>query len=186
MYVEASIFDNKNNPKEMWKFINSVISNKGLRTTPVRELIVDGKAFVDPVNISEQFNNYFVKIGQTIPNSVNRISNSNFKSFLKNSVSQTIVFDPPNPNEIYCSINALNLNKACGYDNIAAHFLRLGNDVLSPMLATYFGMVFERGVFPKFFKIANVIPLYKTDSKCKQLSPNFSSFKFIKSSGKIN
>ena len=53
MYFEVSISDNKNNPKEMWKFINSAIPNKRLRTTPVRELIVEGKASVDPVNIYE-------------------------------------------------------------------------------------------------------------------------------------
>ena len=75
----------KNNPKELWKFINSVIPNKRPRSTSIRELIVEGKAFEDPVDISEQFNNYFIKIGQTICDNVNKSLDCNFKSFLKNS-----------------------------------------------------------------------------------------------------
>ena len=42
----------KNNPKELWKFINFVIPNKRPDLS-IRELIVEGKAFEDPVNISE-------------------------------------------------------------------------------------------------------------------------------------
>ena len=57
MYYDTSISDNKNNPKELWKFIKSVIPNKRPGTTRVRKLIVEGKAFEDLVDISEQFNN---------------------------------------------------------------------------------------------------------------------------------
>ena len=33
------------------------------------------------------------------------------------------------------------------------------------MLATYFSMAFDRGIFPNFFKIAKVIPVFKSGSK---------------------
>ena len=52
--------------------------------------------------------------------------------------------------------------KACGYDNIPAHFLKLGGEVLANVLYVYFAFVFEHGVFPQIFKTAKVIPIFKS------------------------
>ena len=52
--------------------------------------------FEEPESISEQFNEFFVEIGQEIANNVNsEISNDNFRTYLTKSVNSTIVFDPP-------------------------------------------------------------------------------------------
>ena len=94
--------------------------------------------FEEPNSIFEQFNKFFVEIRQEIANDANsKTSNDNFRTYLTKSVNSTIVFDPPNSLEIYNAINALNPHKACGYDDISAAFLRLGNEVLAPFLTAY-------------------------------------------------
>ena len=103
----------------------------------IPKLINDGLVTDELTEMSEQFNNYFVEIGMTIANSVNKSDDSNFKTYLKNSISSTIVPDPPQPVEIFNAINSLNSHKASGYDNISAYFLRLGNELLTPILTVY-------------------------------------------------
>ena len=100
MYYNSTINKYKNKLKELWKFINSVIPNKHLKSLSIPKLINDDIVTDDLTEISEQFNNYFVKIGMTIANNVNKSDDSDFKSYLKHSIMATIVLDPPQPVEI--------------------------------------------------------------------------------------
>ena len=67
--------------------------------------------------------------------------------------------------ETFNVINSLNSHKACGFDSISAAFLRLGNEVLAPVLSYYFSSAFELGVFPNYFKTAKIIPIFKSGNK---------------------
>ena len=99
MYYEDAINGRKNNPKELWKFLNSVLLNKRTNCLYPSKLIVEKTIFDDPVDASEQFNNYFVEIGQSIANSADKSGDFYFKKFLKNAISSTIVLEPPEPLE---------------------------------------------------------------------------------------
>ena len=96
MYYKEALNVNKSNSKELWKIISSVISNKRANNPIVKKLSVDNIDFEEPNSISEQFNKFFVEIGQEIANDVNsETSNDNFRTYLTKSVNSTIVFDPP-------------------------------------------------------------------------------------------
>ena len=114
----------------------------------------DRKALENHEEISEEFNNYFSEIELTIANFANPTGSNDFKIYIKNSVSSSIVLHPPQPVEIFNVINSLNPHKACGFDSISAAFLQLGNEVLAPVLSYYFSCAFELGVFPHYFKTA--------------------------------
>ena len=131
----------------------------------IPKLINDGLVTDELTEISEQFNNHFVKIGMTIANNDNKSDDSDFKTYLKHSISSTIVLDPPQPVEIFNVINSLNPHKASGYDNISAYFLRLGNEVFAPILTAYFTRAFEKEIFPCTFKTVKVVPIFKTSNK---------------------
>ena len=165
MYYNSTINKYKNKPKELWKFINLVIPNKHLKSLSIPKLINDGLVPDELTEISEELNNYFVKIGMTIANNVNISDDNDFKTYLKHSISSTIVLDLPQPVEIFNVINSLNPHKASGYDNISAYFLRFGNKVLAPILTAYFTWAFEKGIFSCTFKIAKVVPIFKTGNK---------------------
>ena len=165
LYYHDEIIDRKNNPKELWKFINSVIRTNKSATSTVSKLSFGDDIVKDPAMIPECFNKYFVEIGQSIANNVTTNPNSDFKSYLTNSVSQSIYLELTQPVEIFNIINSLHPYKACGYDDISAYFLRLGNIVLAPVLTVYYNYALERGIFPQIFKIAKVIPIFKSGKK---------------------
>ena len=52
-------------PKAGWKLINS-LTGWGNRSSPVNDILVNDKTVSDDKDISELFNDFFVKIGPTL------------------------------------------------------------------------------------------------------------------------
>ena len=77
----------------------------------------------DPPAMAELFNNYFVKIGETIASSSSHKVSSDFRPCLKHFTLETIVLDAPQFAEIYNLINSLNPSKASGKDDISPFLL---------------------------------------------------------------
>ena len=77
--------------------------------------------------------------------------NVDFKTFLNNSVSQSIVLELPQLIEIFKIINSSNIKKAVACDNILL-FLRMGGEIFAPVLPLYCGHAFELGLHPKIFQ----------------------------------
>ena len=182
-YCHATIFERKNNPKQLWNFINSIIHTKRSSTNLPFKLTLDGNETDEPGEISECFNEYFVQIGELIAKKAKLVNETNFKTFLNNSITQSIVLDPPQPNEIYNIINSFNINKACGYDNISSFFLRMGGEILAPILSVCFSRAFDLGIFPSIFKIAKVVPIFKSGNK--QIVKNYRSISLLPTLSKI-
>ena len=85
-------------------------------------------------------------------------------------MSEPIILNSQESIEIYNTINSLDIHKASGLDNIS-FFLRIGNKILTPNLSVFFTMYLCSNIFPKFFKTAEVIPVFK--SRNKQLIKNY-------------
>ena len=99
-----------------------VIPSKGTSSYPTK-LKLNNDTVVNQLQISEIFNNYFVEIGQSIADKNGTSNETDFKKYLKNSVLDTLMLDPPLAIEILDAINSMNLYKACGYNNISSYFL---------------------------------------------------------------
>ena len=62
-------------------------------------------------------------------------------------------------------INALNINKAHGYDDISIRMIKLcGKSIVKP-LSMIFNNCIDTGTFPDIWKRSNIIPVHKKDDK---------------------
>ena len=57
------------------------------------------------------------------------------------------------------------MNKAVGYDNIPAFFLKISAFTLAPYLFILLNYAFLNGIFPDYCKIAKIIPIFKNGDK---------------------
>ena len=65
-------------------------------------------------------------LGKILAKKVSLVSNSKLLVIFKTSCSKFyFFFEPPTVNEIITCIGSLNANKAVGYDNIPAYFLKV-------------------------------------------------------------
>ena len=88
------------------------------------------------------------------------------KSFLNDKVKNMIFLEPPRVSEILDIINSLKSKKSCDDNVILSYFIKVASDILALYLSYFFFLSFNFGIFPDFLKIASVIPIHKTDSKC--------------------
>ena len=91
-FYDSAISERKNNPKQLWEFMDSVIHTKRSTTCPSHRVNVDSSKTEDPGENLETFKDYFVKIGESIARKTKTMKdNVDFTTFLNNSVSQSIV-----------------------------------------------------------------------------------------------
>ena len=88
-----------------------------------------------------------------------------------------------NNEDIITLIRGLNPNKAHGWDTITIRMTQMcDSSLVIPLSIIYINCV-NKGVFPKFWKMANVVPVHKKDSK--QLLKNYRPISLLPVFGKI-
>ena len=84
------------------------------------------------------------------------------------SILENILFSD---DDIITQMRCPNPNKAHGWDSITIHMIQICDDTLVTPLSIIYTNCIKKGVFPKPWKRANVVPVYKKD--CKQLMKNY-------------
>ena len=110
----------------------------------------------------EEFNKYFSHIGENLATEFKSDNAETYKLYLPNRIRSSISVEPPRVNEVKNLINTLNLHKSVGHDNISSYYLRIGSDILAPVLCYFIDNAFRLGIFPQSCKKAKIIPLFKT------------------------
>ena len=121
MYYTEYISKHNTNPKKVWQIINSLISHN-IANSFVKNINVDNKFIDRPSDIAEEFNKYFVEIGNSLGKYMENQNNTTYSAYLKNPVLNSIVLELPTANEIFYILLSTNPSKACGCDNISNFF----------------------------------------------------------------
>ena len=106
-------------------------------------------------------NSIFTGIGPSIAKKIPKQTLSPL-NYLGNPIIQSIFLSEVTTNEIDKIIQSLK-NGAAGHDDITAANLKLVARSINQPLAYLCNLSFTQGVFPKELKLANVLPLYKSE-----------------------
>ena len=110
--------------------------------------------------IANEFNDYFCNVGCNLSKLLPS-GDFDFKPYLKNSISNSIVCEKATQYELYNIISQLNNSKSSSDDNFSNFLVKMcKNEILHPLLHV-FNLSLEYGVFPSKLKTAKVIPLFK-------------------------
>ena len=93
MYYKEYISKHNSNPKKVWQIIDSLISRKTVNSF-VKNINVDNKFIDHPSDIAEEFNKYFVEIGNSLGKNMENQNNTNYSAYLKNPALSSIVLHP--------------------------------------------------------------------------------------------
>ena len=121
IYYTKYISKHNTNPKKVWQIINLLISRKTVNSF-VKNINVYNIFVNYTSNIAQEFNKYFVKIGNSFGKNMENQNNTIYSAYLKNPVLNSIVLEPPTANEIFYMLLLTNPSKACGCDNISNFF----------------------------------------------------------------
>ena len=111
--------------------------------------------------IAENFSDFFVNVGPTLAKCIPEINKSPLEH-MGNRVTESIHLNPVTHEEIKQILLSLK-NSATGCDDIGVSILKLSSESIVQPLPVICNLSFSEGTFPHQRKIANVIPLYKSD-----------------------
>ena len=141
--------------KKWWNIIKSYYGIKaGISVSPLQE----GDSYIfDPKEKADVFNDYF--ISQTyLP--ANRVQLPTLAQQTNSGLSNISVIE----DEVFILLNQLDVSKACGADGVSNRMLKLCMNGLGKPLTKLINTSFVLGQFPSAWKLANVLPLYKTEN----------------------
>ena len=104
---------------------------------------------------------FVINVGPSLDNSIPNVNKSPVSCM--GTMIMTLIFVSPVTNEeIKKIVNSLK-DSATGWDEISARFLKISIESLQHPLQHVCNLSLTEGIFPHQLKIANVIPLYKSD-----------------------
>ena len=150
-----------NDMKKSWGVIKSIRKKNQKPHIQGRFKIGENLMTTDNELISNKFNDFFINIGPTLAKSIPHVNKSPL-SYLGNRLTESIYLAPVSENEIGQLIKSLK-DTAAGFDDLNAMCLKISSQFLVKPLTHICNLSLSQGIFPEQLKIANVIPLYKSD-----------------------
>ena len=145
----------------LWKGIKNIISLKPKTCDAFSHLVSDdGSKISEPVNIANEFNEYFTKVADEITKKIPRTRKSPL-SYLANPNLNSLIISPCTTNEVSTVIKSLKNGKSSGPNSIPVKLLKLLDDSISSDLSILINKSFAIGIFPDKLKIAKFIPIFK-------------------------
>ena len=131
LIIKSFFQENRKSSRALWSGINEIIySKKSNKTVPLSSISVEGKTISDPQNIAENFKSTFLPV--LTKNIQKRIfpTKKHFSNYLKDPITDTFFISPTTPEEVYKSIQELQVNKSSGPNSIPTKILKLAKDSL--------------------------------------------------------
>ena len=122
--------------------------------------------------VAESFNEYFINVGINIGTESEQFyeipSDDQIpESRLDHSPNIRFKFANINVSNVAMNLSNLKVSKATGMDNLPAKILKISSYLIAPSLTAIFNMSLKSGIYIDEWKMARVIPTYKSENRSK-------------------
>ena len=162
-YYANRLEQHKSDMRRTWSTINDILNKNRQRKVLPSYILVKADKIVSPVDIANQFNNFFANIGRNLSDKINRKSNKHVSTFLKQEVLSTFDFQCVDCTDVNKTIQNVAVKNSCGIDAISTKLIKMIGDDIARPLTLIINQSLSTGVSPDKLKLAKVIPLYKKD-----------------------
>ena len=155
--LSLKLNNTQTSPKPYWSIIKSCYNGRKIPIIP--PLSVNGKIITNFKEKANLFNKYFPPQCSPLPNDSKLPENQTYITETKLSS-----FDIEDE-DIYKIIKTLDINKACGHDEVPIRMLELCDKSIVKPRSIILKNCKLRKTFPNLWKKANVVPIHKTEEK---------------------
>ena len=151
--------------KQTWVILRVIINKNRQSRVQSQFKISDGSTISNKQMISEKFDGFFINIGPSVAGKITKQDKSPI-FYLGNKTENSIFIEPVSAPELDDILKTL---KKCapGNDEINFYILNLCLPCIKHSLLYIVSLSLLHGVFPNELKIANVLPLFKSDDPMK-------------------
>ena len=150
-YVNDLTASLKTNPKKFWSFVKARIGNRSVASC----IEYEGQRAYTPLDKANLFNSFFHSVY------IKASEASNFQN--PNQLTEHVIGDLScSVEEVTKLLQSIDVNKASGPDNIPPRVLKECAMELALPLTIFFNFTLSRGNIPTDWKVANVVPIFKS------------------------
>ena len=167
-YNKKLIEDNRDNPKAFWKTMNKILPGRKKKHAS-STINANGSLIVDKFQIANAFNSYFTgtvkHLIQSFGSSFLATGQSSYACsdmFSVNSPINLFKFTSVSEQFTLSQLRKSKINKATGLDQIPARLMKDSAALICIPLTKIINISLESGHIPSEWKIARVIPLFKS------------------------
>jgi hypothetical protein len=161
-YFANELETNKSNLKKTWATLNRAINKPISKSSSCTSLLIDGSLTDDPALMTEHFNTFFATAAKKITDELHPTSKSPTAHIPTNQNKFSLNNSPVTDSEIL-GVTKLLLDKtSLDFNGISMAFIKKIIDVIVRPLRHIFTLSFASGCVPLQFKIAKVIPVFKS------------------------
>ena len=160
-YYKDLLLSNKDNMRKTWSIIKNIIGTHKKTCTQKIFKLNDGSTTDNKKIISDKFNDFFINVGPNLAKAIPTVNKTPLYC-MKNKIFESMFIEPVTQDEIVKLIGNLK-DSACGWDELSTKFIKLSLECIVAPITHICNQSLQEGIFPQQLKIANVIPLYKSD-----------------------
>ena len=123
-------------------------------------MVNDTNQLINDSNVADTFNQYFVSISPSLKNNLSP-GDASFIEYLAPPLTSSIYFSPSIPLEVSSVISSLKSTKN-SIRKIWTKTLKFNNSYITIPISKIFNSIVQTGIYPKKFKRAQVIPIFKS------------------------
>ena len=163
-HYEKQFSNFANNIKSTWSTIKELLGMKKQKDQIPDFFRENGKVIKDYLEISNGFNTFFSQVGKKLADNI-PTTNSNFEQFLADRNETDFTFSKISEMDILKICKALKPKSSAGADCISTKLLKEIAPLIITPLHHLINLSLETGFVPKEFKIAKVVPVFKSGDK---------------------
>ena len=165
-YLHEKCLEFKQDSRKLWKLVNKIIGKSNNKTESIDSLRVENMIKYDPESITNGFCEFFSSIGETYAKKIDStgVDIDNYIGEIPPNPS-SLFFSPTTNNEIRELISKLPMKTSSGYDNISNVLLKKLKESVTAPLSIIFNKSLVEGIFPERMKMADVVPLFKSQNR---------------------
>ena len=158
--MSDKLYHNRKNPKKTWQIFNETISKKK-SNTKISEIINGDSVYSDDIAMAEEFNEFFVNVGQNIANSIKKSNNKPEDYLTHDPGIPSLKFDKIGPIFICDILKTMEPKKSKDLDGISSYLIKFLNTTISVPLAHIFNLSLTTGIYPDRLKKSRIVPIFK-------------------------
>ena len=151
------------NIKDTWKVLQEAMNKSSGNKFINWEFNIEGEQVRNPKTIVDNFNNFFVSIGNNLASKINR-SENDFSTYLDGSYLNSFALLPTDASEIIGCSSRLASKKSSGFDGVTVDIMKRSINIVAEPLSNILNASFLTGKIPRALKIAKVCPIHKDGS----------------------
>ena len=149
-------------PRKFWKLISTIVPSKQQAQGKINLTASDGKTELEGREVADHINKFFGTIGDELAKKIDKPWRFYGKNVENDCPELRTDFE-----QVLRLCKNINTTKSSGICDISAKIFKCAFMVLIPQLVYLFNLSFTTGTFPKAWKSATIIPLFKSGDRTK-------------------